>query len=86
MVKNFDNIIVTIEYISDFEKSKQDDGGYKFDVVDWRGLPKGAIIFCQDIGGNAITFYKNAVWYVDHDPYRKTKVCDSFTDFLKMLK
>jgi hypothetical protein len=57
-----------------------------YDCLEWEGLPKGAIIFAQDLGGNVYCFYKNQIYFITHDPLKIIKFANTFNDFLKKIK
>jgi hypothetical protein len=57
-----------------------------YDALEWEGLPKGAVIFAQDLGGDIYCFYKGQIYHITHDPLKITKFSNTFTEFLKKIK
>jgi hypothetical protein len=57
-----------------------------WDALDWEGKPKEAIIFAIGAGGNAYAFYKNNIYYFNHDPLKIIKIANDFKSFLKLIK
>ena len=84
VIKELVGVYGGIDGIAEFNKFNF-NGKEDFDSIHWNGLPKGSVIFAY-CGGDVLIFYKNKIYFLEHDPLKLTKISNNFTEFLKKYK